>query len=52
MRWSMDGAQAILDLRSVSLNGDWAAFWRYRAAREKVRLYGGEHVSSPVEIAA
>lgn len=52
MRWSMAGAQAILELRSVSLNGDWTAFWRYRAAREKARLYGGDHVSSPVEMAA
>lgn len=39
MRWSMDGAQAILDLRSVSLNGDWEEFWRFHAAREKARLY-------------
>lgn len=43
MRWSIDGAQAILDLRSVSINGDWAAFWRFHAAQEKARLYGVEH---------
>ena len=26
MRWTVQGAQAILDLRSTYLNGDWASF--------------------------
>jgi hypothetical protein len=51
MRWTMDGAQAILDLRSVAINGDWAAFWRFHAAQEKARLYR-EHESSPAAMVA
>ena len=39
MRWSMDGAQAILELRAVQMNGDWEKFWEYRVARERERLY-------------
>ena len=40
MRWSLEGAQAILELRAVDLNGDWGAFWDYHTAKEKERLYG------------
>jgi len=39
MRWTIDGAQATLDLRSVELNGDWRDFWDYRIARERQRNY-------------
>jgi hypothetical protein len=39
MRWSIDGAQAVLDLRAVEINGDWASFWDYRAKRESEALY-------------
>jgi len=40
MRWSREGAQAILELRAVDLNGDWEVFWDYHTAKEKERLYG------------
>jgi len=30
MRWSMEGAQAMLDVRSVALNGDWEEFVEFR----------------------
>jgi len=40
MRWTLPGAQAILDLRSVSLNGDWQAFWRFHVAQRTQQLYG------------
>jgi hypothetical protein len=39
MRWSIDGAQAVLDMRAVESNGDWASFWEYRTAQERRRLY-------------
>jgi len=40
MRWHPDGAQAMLDLRAVYLNGEWEAFWSYHMGREDERLYG------------
>jgi len=40
MRWGVPGAQAILDLRAVRMNGDWQEFWEYRVGRERERLYG------------
>lgn len=45
MRWTLEGAQAILELRAVDLNGDWEAFWDYHTAKEKERLYGTSHAA-------
>jgi hypothetical protein len=39
MRWTKAGAQAMLDVRSEYLNGDWKAFQRFRIDRETERLY-------------
>ena len=40
MRWTVEGAQAILDLRSTYLNGDWTSFWNHHTLSERERLYG------------
>jgi hypothetical protein len=40
MRWTPDGAQAVLDLRAVRLNGDWDAYWQYHRQQQHARLYG------------
>jgi hypothetical protein len=39
MRWRVKGAQAMLSLRAVYLNGDWDSFQRHRIERERDRLY-------------
>ena len=39
MHWRTEGAQAMLDLRAVYLNGDWEAFQSYRINVERERLY-------------
>ena len=39
MHWTRAGAQAMLDVRSEFLNGDWEAFQRFRINRETERLY-------------
>ncbi len=35
MRWSQTGAQSVLDLRSVRLNGDWALYQGYLQERKR-----------------
>jgi len=40
MRWRLEGAQAILDLRATYLNGDWDQFWEHYTTAEKKRLFG------------
>lgn len=39
MRWKVPGAEAMLELRTIETNGDWAAFQRYRIGAETMRLY-------------
>ena len=39
MRWSAEGAQAVLELRAVDQNGDWTAFWAWFTKSEHRRLY-------------
>ena len=39
MHWTREGAQAMLDVRSEFLNGDWEAFQQFRVERETKRLY-------------
>ena len=40
MRWTVEGAQAVLDLRAVRLNDDWDAYWAYHRQQQHQRLYG------------
>lgn len=39
IRWRVPGAQAMLDLRAVYINGDWEAFQQHRIKQERRRLY-------------
>ena len=39
MHWTLEGAQAMLDLRSVWIGGHWEAFQTQRIAQETDRLY-------------
>lgn len=40
MRWSVNGAQAMLHLRAIYLNGDWKSYMAYRIEAEQKALYG------------
>lgn len=46
MRWSPDGAEAILKLRSLHLTDLWNDFWAFRTQREKEALYGDQGIVS------
>ena len=39
MRWTVQGAQATLQLRAIAANGDWDAFQVFRIEQEDLRLY-------------
>ena len=50
MRWTKDGAHAILDLRAVRLTDDWETYWAFRRQRQHHRLYGSSGTAqAPVE---
>ena len=40
MRWEAEGAQAVLNLRAIQINGDWNDFIRHRIQTEQTTLYG------------
>jgi hypothetical protein len=39
MRWTVEGAQAMLSLRTTHINGQWKEFQKYRIQQERQRLY-------------
>ncbi|MFO1430885.1 MAG: hypothetical protein U1F76_12200 [Candidatus Competibacteraceae bacterium] len=49
MHWTVPGAQALLHLRCVALNGDWAAFLNHYIDQESKRLYPQAHWVEPAE---
>jgi hypothetical protein len=40
MRWTAQGAQAVLDLRAIRLNEQWDAYWSFHRQQQHLRLYG------------
>ena len=40
MRWTVAGAQAMLHVRALYLNGQWDDFLEFRVEQEQTRLYG------------
>jgi len=49
MHWTVLGAQALLQVRCVALNGDWEAFMKYYIDQESTRLYPATHRAVPAE---
>lgn len=51
MHWTQEGAEAILALRAIKLNGDWEPFWKHRVAQERQRRYGSNEQTGRAEAA-
>ena len=49
MRWSCKGAQEMLGLRAVYLNGDWEEFQHFRRQQARVKRYGTPHPAHALE---
>jgi hypothetical protein len=52
MRWTIAGAEAVLGMRSIQINGMTSDYWQYHIAQEKQRLYGNFIESETMELAA
>jgi hypothetical protein len=48
MRWTVAGAQALLELRAVRINEDWAAYQDFHRQCQHQRLYGASPTAIPV----
>jgi hypothetical protein len=44
MKWEHAGAQAMIYLRALYLNGEWESFINYRVEKEQERLYGKDTI--------
>jgi hypothetical protein len=38
-RWSLEGAEAVLQLRALRMSGDWDEYWAYHCHQERLRNY-------------
>lgn len=50
MRWTIDGAQAMLDLRSTYINDQWSAFQTHRIRAETQCLYPQRQLLQQLEL--
>jgi hypothetical protein len=46
MSWTRQGAESVMRLRAVSINGDWDVFWTYRRKSQRRRLYGNHEMDA------
>jgi hypothetical protein len=46
MRWTISGAESLLNLRSIAENDDWERFEAYRQNQRKLKVYG---IIGPIE---
>jgi hypothetical protein len=47
MRWTEDGAQAVLDLRAIRINGQWETYWAYHRQQQHERRSAGKGSVAP-----
>jgi hypothetical protein len=50
MKWRPTGAQAVLNLRAVRVNGHWDEYQGFRRKREHMRLYRQSDFTAPPEV--
>jgi hypothetical protein len=51
-RWSLDGAEAVLQLRSLWASGDFDEYWRFHRARELERNHLARYAENPLRRAS
>jgi len=51
-RWSLDGAEAVLRLRSLWVSGDFEAYWRFHLEQEHKRHHTAHYASGKVPMPA
>ncbi|MCA1700366.1 MAG: ISKra4 family transposase [Actinobacteria bacterium] len=47
-RWGLDGAEAILKLRAIRVNGDFEEYWRFHLAEEHRRVHRSHYAEGVV----
>lgn len=47
-RWGLDGAEAILTLRTLATNNDFDAYWAYHQQQEQLRVHNGRYWNATI----
>ncbi|HYB22296.1 MAG TPA: ISKra4 family transposase [Solirubrobacteraceae bacterium] len=50
-RWGLEGAEAVLKLRALKVNGDIDAYWRFHLAQERKRVHETHYASAVIPTA-
>jgi hypothetical protein len=45
-RWGLEGAEAVLKLRALRSNGDFASYWRFHIAQERLRVHESRYANN------
>ena len=51
-RWSVEGAEAVLELRAVQANGDFDEYWAYHLDHEQQRVHESRYADGIIPLAA
>ncbi|CAN5901532.1 hypothetical protein BH23ACT10_BH23ACT10_30030 [soil metagenome] len=51
-RWGLAGAEAVLKLRAIHSNGDFADYWHYHLTRERARVHQSRYADNLIPQAA
>jgi hypothetical protein len=51
-RWGLEGAEAVLQLRTLVVNGDFNDYWRFHLSREQQRVHLARYADNALPIAA
>jgi hypothetical protein len=51
-RWGLDGAEAVLKLRALMSNGDFAEYWLYHSEQERLRVHDVRYAAGTIPKAA
>lgn len=51
-RWSVDGAEAILELRAMRSNDDFDDYWRFHLDKERHRVHETRYADETIPVAA
>ena len=51
-RWSLQGAEAMLELRAVRANSDWDDYWHHHLRRERARVHESRYANGLIPQAA
>jgi len=51
-RWGLEGAETILKLRALRINGDWDEYWNHHLAQEQQRVHQYRYANNVIPQAA